>query len=397
VVADRRLGRAQRAAFWERIRAGLAPRPAALAAGVGVCTGARWFREAGGVIGNGPAPAPVAGSGEKPRFLTVQEREEIAVLLASGVRPAQIAVAIGRPKCTISRELSRNTPIGGQYRALRAQDLAEQRAKRPKPVKLAVDGPLRAAVQDALRRKWSPGQISASLKRTFPELPEMWVSHETIYQALYVQSRGALKRELAECLRTGRVLRKPRRQAQARRERPSGAIKNMVSISDRPPEVEDRAVPGDWEGDLILGWCNKSQIGTLVERQSRFVMLLHLPGSRDAVTVAAAMTEMIRSLPAVLRGSLTWDQGKEMAEHERITLDTKLPIYFADPHSPWQRGTNENTNGLLRQYFPKGTDLSKHSPAELARVAAELNERPRKTLDWQSPAEFLQKLLSKQT
>jgi IS30 family transposase len=296
----------------------------------------------------------------------------------------------------VSRELTRNTGLAGVYRASSAQHAAEQRAKRPKVAKLAADTALREVVQDGLDRKWSPRQISQRLVLDFPDRPEMRVSHETIYQALYVQGRGALRRELTVALRTGRALRMPRRRAQARRARPAGRIPDMVNISERPAEVADRAVPGHWEGDLILGRNNKSAIGTLVERSTRFVMLLHLPDGRDAATVAAAMTEVIQTLPPLLLGSLTWDQGKEMAQHRKITLATGLQIYFCDPHSPWQRGSNENTNGLLRQYFPKGTDLTQHTAAELARVAAELNGRPRQTLGWRTPAEALTALLSDQ-
>ncbi|MFG1643465.1 IS30 family transposase [Amycolatopsis sp. NPDC049252] len=338
------------------------------------------------MISNAPRrPGPVR--------LSIAERDEIACLTAAGHGPRAIGRAIGRPASTVSRELARNTGLTGAYRASSAQHRAEHRAKRPKPAKLAADPVLRAIVQAGLDRKWSPRQISERLVLDFPDRPEMRVSHETIYQSLYVQSRGALRRELTTALRTGRALRMPRRQAQARRERPSGGIQDMVNISERPAEVADRAVPGHWEGDLILGKDNRSAIGTLVERQTRFVMLLHLPDGRDAATVAAAMTEMIATLPPLLLGSLTWDQGKEMAQHRKITLDTGLQIYFCDPHSPWQRGSNENTNGLLRQYFPKGTDLSQHDAAELVRVAAELNGRPRETLGWRTPTEVLTKLL----
>jgi IS30 family transposase len=269
---------------------------------------------------------------------------------------------------------------------------ARERAARPKTAKLAEAGnrELRDHVQVRLRRKWSPAQISAKLAVEFPDRPEMRVSHETIYQALYVQSRGALRRELTRCLRTGRALRKPRRQAHARRPR----IPGIVEISERPAEAADRAVPGHWEGDLITGAANKSAIGTLVERSTRFVLLLHLPGAHDAIQVRDAMIEAIQTLPDQLRRSVTWDRGNEMARHTDITMATDMPIYFCDPHSPWQRGSNENTNGLLRQYFPKGTDLSRHSPEHLAAVAAELNSRPRKTLEWLTPQEKLTMILS---
>ena len=229
------------------------------------------------------------------------------------------------------------------------------------------------------------------MREEFPDQPEMWVSHETIYQAIYVQSRGALKRELAIHLRTGRSLRKPQ---QRRADRPRPRIRDMVMISERPPEVADRAVPGHWEGDLIMGANNASAIGTLVERSTRFVMLLHLPGDHTAATVQDAIVAKMADLPDQLRRTLTWDQGIEMAHHVQIAAEADLEIYFCDPHSPWQRGTNENTNGLLRQYFPKGTDLSRWGPGYLDNVAAELNDRPRKTLNWRTPAEAIQALLS---
>jgi IS30 family transposase len=334
------------------------------------------------------APRPLSD-----RFLSLAEREEIMVLHAKGESQAEIGRILGRSAGTISRELTRNTVVGEEYRASVAQAWARQRAKRPKVAKLAVDGELRDLVQDGLLQKWSPQQVSKVLRKNYADRPELQVSHETIYQALYVQSRGALRRELTVCLRTGRALRKPQRQAQVRRERAPGRIQEMVNISERPAEAEDRAVPGHWEGDLICGSGHGSAIGTLVERTTRFVMLLHLPDGRDAVTVAGAMAAMIATLPERMWASLTWDQGKEMAHHARITAQTGVPVYFADPHSPWQRGTNENTNGLLRQYFPKGTDLSVYSAEYLAAVAAQLNERPRETLGWLTPAECLQRLL----
>jgi IS30 family transposase len=353
--------------------------------GVSHRTGQRWFAEAGGVIGNAPREL-----GE--RYLSVAEREEISLGLARGETLRGIADRLGRPVSTVSREIKRN---GGpdRYRAHRAEAAARERAKRPKTAKLAEAGgnpELREYVQAKLVELWSPEQISATVKLEFPDRPEMWVSHETIYQSLYVQSRGALRRELAVCLRTGRALRKSRRQAQARRSR----IPDPVAISDRPAEAADRAVPGHWEGDLILGAANGSAIGTLVERSSRFCLLLHLPGGHDAAAVRDAMIHAIHTLPEQLKRSLTWDRGTEMARHAEITLATDLAIFFADPHSPWQRGSNENTNGLLRQYFPKGTDLSVHTAERLAAVAAQLNERPRKTLNWLSPTKKLTMLLS---
>ena len=277
----------------------------------------------------------------------------------------------------------------GRYRALAAQAQADARAARPKTAKLAANVGLRDLVQAMLARNWSPEQVSAWLKARFPGRAEMRVSHERIYQAIYVQGRGALRREPAARLRTGRALRRPRRRDGERR----GKIPGMVMISERPAEAADRAVPGHWEGDLILGAAGKSAIGTLVERATRFV-LLHLPGGHGADQVAAAMTEVMGTLPAALRRSLTWDQGSEMAGHAQIALATDLEIYFCDPHSPWQRGSNENTSGLLRQYFPKGTSLAGHSRAHLDEVAAELNSRPRKTLGWKTPAQALDEFLA---
>ena len=266
---------------------------------------------------------------------------------------------------------------------------AQHRARRPKTAKLAGNAELRELVAARLKQKWSPEQVSRWLRRQFPDRPEMQVCHETIYQSLYVQGRGALRRELASCLRTGRALRKPRRGDGERR----GKIPGMVMISERPAEVADRAVPGHWEGDLILGAGNKSAIGTLVERSTRFVLLLHLPDGHGAEAVAAQMTQVMATLPAQLRRSLTWDQGSEMSNHVQVAAATDLDVYFCDPHSPWQRGSNENTNGLLRQYFPKGTDLSRQSTDDLAAVAAALNGRPRKTLGWKTPAEALDEFL----
>ena len=289
--------------------------------------------------------------------------------------------------------MARNRTARGRYWAVAAQATAEERARRPKVAKLAADRVLARQVQDWLgEQQWSPRQISARLAIEFPDQPEMRVSHETIYQSIYVQGRGALRRELASCLRTGRALRKPRRAAG---QHPGqGKLKNMVMISQRPPEVADRAVPGHWEGDLILGKGGASAIGTLVERSTRFCLLVHLPGRRDAATVATAMITTMSELPAHLRRSLTWDQGSEMGRHPEIALATGLDIYFCDPHSPWQRGSNENTNGLLRQYFPKGTDLSAHGSGHLQAVAAELNSRPRKTLGWKTPAQALDGFLA---
>ena len=376
------LPRAVRLVFWDGVRAGLAVREAGVAAGV-ERAGEDWFRAAGGVKGNGPRGAPCG------RYLSLAEREEIAVGLAAGLSMRQVAARLGRPVSTVSREVARNGSRLG-YRAVPAQAQAEFRAARPKTAKLSGNDRLRAWVAARLEEHWSPGQISAVLRRQFPDDLEMRVSHEAIYQAIYVQGRGALRRELAACLRTGRALRKPRRKEGERR----GRIKDMVMISERPAEADDRAVPGHWEGDLIMGARNASAIGTLVERTTRFVLLLHLPHGHDPAAVAEAMTAAMAGLPAALRRSLAWDQGKEMALHAQITLAADLPVYFCDPHAPWQRGSNENTNGLLRQYFPKSTDLSVHSREHLDAVAAQLNARPRKTLGWRTPAQALDEALA---
>jgi transposase, IS30 family len=286
--------------------------------------------------------------------------------------------------------VSTGTHAGKQYfkpyDARSAQLKAERRSSRPQPSKLAQDPVLHEYVQTRLDQKWSPEQISNTLKVDFPDDERMRVSHETIYRSVFVQARGSLKREVEAKLRTGRTLRKPRKQAAADG-RGKNRIADMVLISERPAEVDDRAVPGHWEGDLIIGKDNGSQIGTLVERTTRYVMLVHLPGSREADIMASALTEVIKTLPTEMAKTLTWDQGIEMAGHASVHLDTDIDIYFCDPHSPWQRGSNENTNGLLRQYFPKGTDLSRWSAEELDAVAHALNTRPRKTLGWKTPAE----------
>ena len=379
--------RAGRVRFWDGIRSGLGLREAAAAAGVHRHQAEAWFREAGGVPGNGPA----AGRG---RYLSLAEREEISRGLAEGLPQAEIARRLGRPASTVSREVRRNSPARGprRYRATAAQVRAEERARRPKPAKLAVNGQLRCWVQGKLEEDWSPEQISRRLVAEFPDDPEMRVSHETVYQALYVQGRGALRRELTRHLRTGRALRKPRRKEGERR----GRIEGMVNISERPAEADDRAVPGHWEGDQITGRAAKSQIGTLVERTTRFTMLVPMPGGKSAAAFADAVTPVIAGLPDALRRSLTWDQGKEMALHRQIAVAADIGIYFCDPHSPWQRPSSENTNGLLRPYFPKGTDLSVHSPRHLQDVADKLNGRPRKVLGWKTPAEAMAELLDSQ-
>ena len=316
-----------------------------MAIGVSKATGNRWFATAGGVI-------PAIVSEPTGRRLTLAEREEIACARARGEGVRAIARLLGRPPSTISRELARNSRAArGRYRASSAQAAADARARRPKPAKLATNLALRRQVQERLKLNHSPEQIARRLRADFPDNGQMRVSHETIYQSLYVQGRGALKRDLVKHLRTGRALRKPHR-ATPRGEQRRARITGMVPISARPPEVADRAVPGHWEGDLIVGKNSGSAIGTLVERQTRFVMLLHLPTDHGAAAVAEAMIAKMSQLPDLLRQTLTWDQGAEMAHHVRIAAATDLAIYFCDPHSPWQRGSNENTNGLLRQYAP---------------------------------------------
>jgi IS30 family transposase len=380
-----------RRGFWGQVRAGFSVVEAAEAVGVSRNVGQRWFQQVGGV---NPYPiAPVSG-----RYLSFAEREEIAVGLAAGRSQAQIARDLGRDPGTISREVARNSPALGVrrstsalgYRARLAQYRADERARRPKALKIPAEPRLRERIQADLDKHWSPEQISNRLRVDFPDDRSMQVSHETIYKTLYVQGRGQLRRELVTALRTGRALRKPHRKTTERR----GRIPNMVTIADRPAEVADRAVPGHWEGDLIIGANTGSAIGTLVERTTRFTLLLHLPDTHGAEQVRAAMTAQIRRLPTHLAKSITWDQGIEMAQHAQFSVDTGVEVYFCDPHSPWQRGTNENTNGLLRQYFPKGTSLKPFSAAYLDTVAEELNARPRKALDWRTPAEALNALLS---
>ena len=374
--------------FWTAIAEGQPTAAASQRSRVSEATGRSWFREAGGV-------PPLETDEPSSRFLSLTEREEIAVGVAAGQSARQIAAALGRASTTVSRELGLWAAAhpGRPYRAVAAQVDAEARGGRPKPFKLAHE-PLRERVQADLERKYSPRQIAMRLAMEFPEDPAMRPSHEAIYQALYVQGRGLLRRELAACLRTGRAIRRPRRRIDGRAD-PDRRIPGKIMISERPAEVADRAVPGHWEGDLIAGAANKSFIGTLVERSTRFCLLLHLPGRKvDPMALQEAIVAAMAQLPKHLRLSLTWDQGLEMRRHAEITLAADLPIYFCDPHSPWQRGSNENTNGLLRQYFPKGSDLSVHTPTDLAVVAAELNGRPRQTLDWRTPAEALNDLLS---
>jgi IS30 family transposase len=372
--------RAERLEIRRRVATG--ERMEDVAAGVGLSK--RWVQQMVSQFG-GIQPRGTV----RTRFrLTTAEREEISRGLLVDRSLRSIAAGLGRSTSTVSRDVAAN---GGRrrYRAHLAEDRAFRCARRPRRAKLARNRPLRRIVERLLEARWSPQQIAWQLRQDHPYEPEMWVSHETIYQSLFVQGRGALRAELHRCLRRGRARRRP-----ARRVRPNGGLADMVLLSERPAEVEDRAVPGHWEGDLIIGKGTHSAIGTLVERQTRFVMLVALPHGRTADAVRTALAERILTLPEQLRRSLTWDRGKEMADHVRFTVETGVAVYFCDPHSPWQRGSNENTNGLVRQYFPKGTDLSVHSQAHLDTVARELNARPRQTLGWMKPSEALAKIVA---
>jgi len=429
--------REDRRRFWAAIAAGRASEAAAADAGVSPAVGARWFRQAGGMPPSHLSRSrPTSG-----RSLSFAEREELALLRAQGHGVREIARRLRRAPSTISRELHRNAATRGgglDYRATTAQWHADRSARRPKPARLAVNVALQHYVQERLaglvvapdgaalrgpavtwkgrrhgRRQnrrwataWSPEQIARRLPLDFPDDGTMRISHEAIYQALYVQGRGALRRELTACLRTGRALRVPRARS---RGRGTSFVGPEILISERPAEAADRAVPGHWEGDLILG-SGGSEIGTLVERATRLTMLLHLPpmaghgcgpratngpalAGHGAEAVRDAITRTIITLPEGLRRSLTWDQGAEMTQHARLRIDTGVEVYFCDPHSPWQRGTNENTNGLLRQYFPKGTDLSRWTHDDLLAVQAAVNSRPRKVLAWKTPTETLDEQL----
>jgi IS30 family transposase len=346
---------------------------------VTVRTVARVLKEAG--------PVPPRWVERSPRQLSLDEREQIGDGLVSGESFAVIGRRLGRATSTISREVTLNGGRGS-YRVFRADERAYERARRPKVRKLDRDPRLASVVTEMLLKRWSPQQIAARLRVDFPDQPEMWVSHETIYQSLFVQPRGWLRKELTVALRSGRVKRRPHGRV------PRGwRLNGLPMISERPAEADDRAVPGHWEGDLIIGKNNQTGIATLVERTTRFVMLVKI-NDMTAETVCAALAVKILELPADLRRSLTWDQGSEMAEHIAFKILTGLPVYFCDPHSPWQRGTNENTNGLLRQYFPKSTDLSIYSQADLDHVADELNDRPRQTLSWMKPCEKLAELVA---
>src|SRR5437660_1367136 len=385
--------------FWLSIRRGAGTEEAAAGLGYTKRTGTRWFGQAGGVV-----PAYVTAQRGR-RYLAFDEREEIFAGVERGDSIRLIARSLGRAPSTVQRELRRNihhqqyrrrsrhgfrATKPWKYRPSLAQLRAEFMARRPKSAKLATNLELRELVQAKLKERLSPQQISVELRHEFPDDPESWVSHETIYQSIYVQGRGALRRELAAHLRTGRALRKPRRKANERR----GRIPEMVNISQRPAEVEDRAIPGHWEGDLLVGKNGRSAIGTLVERSTRFVMLLHLPDGHSPIEVEKAIVSATQKLPGFIWKSLTWDQGQEMRNHLQIKFATGLQVYFCDPASPWQRGSNENTNGLLRQYFPKSTDLSQHGAEHLDFVAAQMNRRPRQTFGWLRPAQALSRLLS---
>jgi IS30 family transposase len=325
------------------------------------------------------------------RYLDREERYELARLRELGHSMRQIAARLGRSASTISRELARNAdPRTGGYQPERAHRLAWERQRRPKPSRLSQHPRLRQKVQRMLDRRYSPEQVSGRLKVLFPGDPAMRVSHETIYQSIYVYPRGQLRRELQACLRSGRGTRKRRGRREMR-----GRIIGAVPIGQRPPEVEGRLVPGHQEGDLIMGSrASNSAVGTIVERTTGYLTLLPLPGGHDASSVADAVIEQMSAVPGWFARTLTWDRGKELAQHQRITAAIGIQVYFADPHSPWQRGSNENTNGLLREYLPKGTDLSTHTPAQLQAIAAELNDRPRKRLGYHTPAEAFAKLLT---
>jgi transposase, IS30 family len=374
------LTEAEAAEVQRRVRGG--ETHAAAAAQVGCCakTVQRLLRRTGGISPRRRSRAPLR--------LSVAEREEISRGLLAQDSSRVIARRLGRAPSTVSRDIAAN---GGRprYRAWRADERAIRLARRPKPAKLAQCGRLRHEVERRLAERWSPQQIAARLVRDYPDDPEMRVSHETIYQSLFVQARGILRKELTRCLRSGQ----PRRQPHRRTKR-GGELRDMVLLSERPAEVADRAVPGHWEGDLIIGKAGESAIGTLVERTTRYVLLLDLRQGRLAAQVRAQLAVKILELPEHLRRSLTWDRGKEMGEHVRFTIDTGVKVYFCDPHSPWQRGSNENVNGLLRQYFPKGTDLSVHQAKHLDAVAAELNARPRQTLGWLTPSEAFARVVA---
>ena len=374
----------QRSRFFTVRDEGGSLRKAAAAAGVAHQTGRRWEDERNGIVRRAPDWEPGG------RALSRADREEITIGLEHGLSYTEIGRRLGRDKSVISREVTRNRNRDGSYRSASAHRRAWERTLRPKQTVLMRNTELFEWVVGKLLELWSPQQISATLKVEFPDREEMRVSHETIYQAVYVQAKGELRRQLAAALRTGRTARR----AQGRVPSNARHIPDKILISERPAEVEDRAVPGHWEGDLIMGTRNQSAIGTLVERTTRHVLLLHLPQVRDMLGMRDAMIAAVQSLPEVMRRSVTWDQGIEMRAHAQITMATDVAVYFCDPHSPWQRGSNENTNGLLRQYFPKSTDLSVHTPDDLRRVQDSLNGRPRQTLGWRTPTQAFNELVA---
>ena len=390
---------ARRRRYREHLDAGMNFTQAAHAVGVSKRTGKVWRNGRTRASGRNEKPSVdwYRSTVDKPkqinaRYLDQDERVSIADWRRAGAGVREIARRIGRSPSTVSRELARNTnPATGMYEPYRAQQMSADRLKRPKAAKVRTVPGLLEYVRAGLEAHWSPEQIAGRLRRDFPDNKGMHVCAETIYQAIYVQARGELRKDVAKALRSGRARRRPRGDADARRPR---FREPMVMISDRPAEVEDRAVPGHWEGDLICGAANRSAIGTLVERTTRFTILLHLPDGHDAGHVQQAVIDKMRHLPRLLRNSLTWDQGSELALHKQISTALDMQVYFCDPHSPWQRGTNENTNGLLRQYFPKGTDLSTYPEDYLDAVAEELNDRPRKTLGYRKPSEKILELIN---
>jgi IS30 family transposase len=366
------------------LSAGMSPNQAGPAAGVSKSAAYRLHHKMGGVY----RPPAVTYS---DRYLDREERYEMARLREAGCSMREVGRRMGRAASTVSRELARNTgPRTSQYQPERAHRLAWERQRRPKPSKLARDPVLRARVQQLLDRRYSPQQVSGRLRMLHPDDPAMRVSHETIYQSIYVYPRGELRRELKACLRTGREVRRRRGRREIR-----GKITGAVPIGQRPPEAEGRLVPGHHEGDLIMGTkASNSAVGTIVERTTGYLTLLPLHAGHDAASVADAIIAQLTALPAWFTKTLTWDRGTELAQHQRITATAGIAVYFADPHAPWQRGSNENINGLLREYLPKGTDLSIHTPAQLQAIADELNDRPRKRFGYHTPREQLAKLLA---
>ncbi|PLS25801.1 IS30 family transposase [Bifidobacterium imperatoris] len=391
---------ARRDRYVELIRDGMNYTRAAKAVGVSKRTGKVWRNGRTRTTGRNEKPSATIWYRPdmdetktiNPRFLDLESRLHIADWTGAGWSIRRIASRLGRAASSISREIARNTnPDTGMYEPNRAQRVSMGRRARPKAARVRSVPGLLDYIRDGLKRHWSPEQIAGRLREDFPHNEDMHICTETIYQAIYVQARGELREEVSRALRTGRTVRRPRTGESERRPR---FREPMVMISERPPEVADRAVPGHWEGDLICGRRNKTAIGTLVERSTRFTILLHLPDGHDAEHVQRAVIERMRDLPKLLRNSLTWDQGSELALHRRISTALDMAVYFCDPHSPWQRGTNENTNGLLRQYFPKGTDLGGYSQKYLDAVAEELNDRPRKILGFRKPSEAILDLIN---